>query len=377
MAEAFKLLLGEPVVRALGQHLQRAWKPFPRERFEAQALDGLDALELKARALHIAAALSQALPKSFEQAARVMEAALAPVEDPRSETLPRSSEAGLAGWAVWPLTVVVMQQGLAHPDRALEALHAMTQRFTAEWAVRPFLLTHPALAFATLERWTQDRSVHVRRLASEGSRPRLPWGEQLRPLIVDPSPTAPLLEALQDDPSAYVRRSVANHLNDIGKDHPALLLAWLQRHVPGASAPRRLLLRHASRSLIKQGHPGVLAVWGLGQPLKGEATLALSAAALALGDSLQLDVLLRSRARQAQVLEVDYRVHHVKADGRAAPKVFKGWKLTLAPGEERRLRKRHAVKPITTRRYHAGWHAVELQVNGRVVAEAGFELLLD
>jgi 3-methyladenine DNA glycosylase AlkC len=377
MAEAFKLLLDVRVVRALGQHLQRVWPKFPRERFEAQALDGLEGLELKARALHISAALSQALPKSFADAARVMEAALAPVKDPASETLPSSSEAGLAGWSVWPLTVVVMRHGLAHPERALQALHAMTQRFTAEWAVRPFLLAHPGLAFATLQRWTTDPSVHVRRLASEGSRPRLPWGEQLRPLIEDPAPTAPLLEALMDDPSAYVRRSVANHLNDIGKDHPALLVAWLARHLPDAPAPRRALLRHASRSLIKHGHAEVLAAWGLGKPLKGEAALQLSTAALALGQSLQLDVLLRSRARQAQVLEVDYLVHHVKADGRASPKVFKGWKLTLAPGEERRLRKQHAVRPITTRRYHAGWHAVSLQVNGKVVAQSGFELLLD
>jgi hypothetical protein len=185
MAEAFKLLLNASVVRALGHHLQRAWPRFPRERFEAEALAGLDALELKARAVHIAAALQRALPKSFAQAARVMEAALAPVDDPSSETLPRSGHAGLAGWAVWPMTVVVMQQGLAHPERALQALHTMTQRFTAEWALR----------------------------------------------------TAPLLEAPQDDPSAYVRRSVANHLNDIGKDHPALLVTWLQRHLPAAPAP--------------------------------------------------------------------------------------------------------------------------------------------
>jgi 3-methyladenine DNA glycosylase AlkC len=377
MAEAFKLLLGEAVVRTLGQHLQRAWPKFARARFEAQALHGLDALELKARAAHIAAALEHTLPKRFDDAARVMEAALAPSLAPDDDTLPRSSDAGLASWAVWPLTVVVMHQGMAHPERALQALHAMTQRFTAEWAVRPFILAHPELAFATLQRWTQDPSVHVRRLASEGSRPRLPWGAQLRPLIENPAPTAPLLRALQDDPSPYVRRSVANHLNDIGKDHPALLLAWLHEHLPGASPGRRALLRHASRSLIKQGHPQVLAAWGLGRPLRGEAMLALSAPAVTLGESLQLDVLLRSHGQRAQVLEVDYLVHHVKADGRAAPKVFKGWKLKLGPGEERRLRKLHAVKPITTRRYHAGWHAVTLQVNGRVVAEAGFELRLE
>ncbi len=114
-------------------------------------------------------------------------------------------------------------------------LHAITQRFTAEWAIRPFIVAHPALCFATLERWVDDPSVHVRRLVSEGSRPRLPWGLQLKSLIADPTPTLPLLEALQDDASEYVRRSVANHLNDIAKDHPQLIAQWLERHLPGAS----------------------------------------------------------------------------------------------------------------------------------------------
>ena len=152
------------------------------------------------------------------------------------------------------------------PERALAALHALTQRFTAEFAIRPFIVHHPALVFATLQRWTTDPSPHVRRLVSEGSRPRLPWGLRLQALVHDPSPTLPLLAALQDDQSDYVRRSVANHLNDIAKDHPDLVVHWLEQHLPGATPQRRALLRHASRTLDQAGPRRALAAWGLGRP---------------------------------------------------------------------------------------------------------------
>lgn len=330
--EAFKLKLDEALVREMGRHLQRASPAIDRARFEAVALQGLDELELKARAHRIADALDAVLPADFDTAATVLEASLGPAGVGDDLSLLRTGESGLAGWAVWPMTEFVARRGHDDVPRALAALHAMTQRFSAEWAVRPFLLRHPELAFATLRQWTRDPSPHVRRLASEGSRPRLPWGMVLKPLVADPAPTLPLLRALQDDESAYVRRSVANHLNDIAKDHPALVVQWLGEHLPGASPERRALLRHASRTLVKKGHAGVLAAWGLGKPLKGEATLKLDARKASVGDTLGLAVTLRSRSRQAQALELDYAVHHVKADGSTSAKVFKGWRMVLGPG---------------------------------------------
>ena len=218
--------------------------------------------------------------------------------------------------------------------------------------------------------------AHVRRLVSEGSRPRLPWGLQLRGLIADPSPTLPLLRALQDDPSDYVRRSVANHLNDIAKDHPDLVARWVGEHRAGAGAERTALLRHASRTLIKAGDAAVLKAWGLGAAFKGEALLSLSPQSVTLGGVLTLTLTLRSTARKAQGLVVDYAVHHVKAHGGTRAKVFKGWQVELPPLGEVTLVKRHPLKPITTRRYHAGRHGVAVQVNGGVVAEAAFQLRL-
>lgn len=379
MAEPFKNLIHVGTVEAAARHLQRRLPGFDAPRFRRLAAQGLEALEFKARAQHLAAALEATLPADFAAACDTIEAALAPVrgDEALDEIHARADDdSGLAGWVVWPLTEYVARRGLEQPERALAALHALTQRFSAEWAIRPFIERHPALAFATLARWAHDPSPHVRRLVSEGSRPRLPWGLQLKGLIADPSPTLPLLAALQDDESEYVRRSVANHLNDIAKDHPGLVADWLERHLPDAPAPRRALLRHASRTLIKRGDARVLKAWGLGRPFAGQAHLRVAPRRITLGAAVTLELVLHSAAKRAQPLVIDYAVHHVKASGAVSPKVFKGWTVTLAPGAALTLTKRRPVKPITTRTYHAGRHAVDVRINGAVCAEAFFDLKL-
>lgn len=363
MAEPFKNLINPAAVRAAARTMAAAWPRFDAARFEQLAGAGLEALELKARAMHVCAALEATLPQDFVQAAAWLRAAM-------------TGDDGLKGWILWPVGEYIARHGQAQPALALELLRTLTPRFTAEWAIRPFIERHPELSFRTLARWTADPDEHVRRLVSEGSRPRLPWGLQLKGLIADPSPTLALLERLQDDDSAYVRRSVANHLNDIAKDHPALVAAWVEAHLPDAPPERRKLLRHACRTLIKAGDARVLKAFGLGRALKGQVSLAVTPRRIVLGEAITLQLELRSTARRGQPLVIDYAVHHVKAAGHSAAKVFKGWKLELAPGETRVLTKRHAIKPITTRTYHAGHHRVDLRVNGRVLAEAGFDLAL-
>ena len=375
MADAFKHRIDARAVGQISTHLQRVWPAFAHGNFRHSALTGLDTLELKARVMHLARALVAHLPADVGQATSILEASLAPAGVDDALDRLTTSDAGLAGWPVWPLTeAITLLCASQHPARGLQALHAMTQRLTAEFAIRPFLIQHPALTLQTLARWLDDPSAHVRRLVSEGSRPRLPWGLRLQTLVLDPSPTLPLLLRLQDDPSAYVRRSVANHLNDIAKDHPALLAQWLAAHLPGASAQRSALLRHASRGLIKQADPAVLAAWGVGTALQGRATLACQPAALQVGELLQLRVQLHSSASTPQRLAIDYAVHHVKANGSTTPKVFKGWSILLAAGEQRTLQRAHPMKLITTRRYHPGAHRVDLRINGQVLAEIGFTL---
>ena len=372
--EPFKNLINPGTARSLGEHLQRVLPEFERQRFEVLAGQGLAALELKARAMQLCAALEATLPVEFAVAADALERALAPVSADGAPGEPPDHSAGLAGWSLWAVGEFAARRGLDTPERALRLLHAMTQRFSAEFAIRPFIVRHPELTFATLARWTGDPSAHVRRLVSEGSRPRLPWGLRLQMLVVDPSPTLPLLRALQDDASDYVRRSVANHLNDIAKDHPELVADWVETHLPGASPLRTALLRHACRGLIKRGHARTLQAWGQGRPLRGDATLALSPKRAQVGDALTLTVTLGSRARQAQSLVIDYAWFRRLANGSLAPKVFKGWRVTLAPGEERVLTRRHSLAPVTTRRDYAGVHRIELRINGRAGDSAPFTL---
>jgi 3-methyladenine DNA glycosylase AlkC len=378
MAEPFKNLLNPATVRAAAAHLHRAWPGFDGQRFSALALDGLDALEMKSRAMQIAAALQATLPADFSHAADTIEASLAPpLPDEQNVAQPRDHSLGLSGWVIWPLGEFVARAGLAHPARALRVLHALTQRLTAEWAIRLFILHCPDETWPTLARWTTDPSPHVRRLVSEGSRPRLPWGMQLKGLIADPSPTLPLLEALQDDQSPYVRRSVANHLNDIGKDHPALVADWIARHLVDATPQREALLRHAGRTLIKQGDASVLGAFGQGRPLQGRATLRVSPKRAAVGGELLLDATIESQHDAAQPLVIDYAVHHVKANGSTSAKVFKGRQVVLEAGQRLVWQKRHSLKVITTRRYFSGEHRVELRINGQTAAEAVFRLRAD
>jgi 3-methyladenine DNA glycosylase AlkC len=374
LAEPFKNLIDRAGIERAAAVLARHARGFDAAGFVQRAATGLDALELKARAMQIADALEATLPADFDQAAALIEAALAPPSNGAAGSAMPTGGDGLSGWILWPVGEFIARRGLGRPERALQALHALTQRFTAEWAIRPFIVQHPDLAWATLQRWTKDPSAHVRRLVSEGSRPRLPWGLQLKGLIADPAPTLPLLLALQDDPSEDVRRSVANHLNDIAKDHPGLVADWLDRHLPDAGPERLALLRHASRTLIKRGDARVLAAWGLDRPFRGQAALALAPTRVAIGEALTLTLDLQATARRPQKLVIDYAVHHLKADGRLSPKVFKGWTISLAPGGSRTLVKRHSLREVTTRRYHPGPHALDVRINGRVVAHAPFVL---
>jgi 3-methyladenine DNA glycosylase AlkC len=373
MAEPFKNLINAQTVRHAGAQLKRAWPGFDQSAFERAAARGLEGLEMKARAMQIAQALDMHLPPDFDRAAAIVERALAPL----GESAAGEEAAGLSGWIVWSLGEFVARRVAAEPvhlQRGLQCLHALTQRFSAEFAIRPLLRDHPDEVWPVLMRWAEDPRPAVRRLASEGSRPRLPWGLRLQGLVDDPSPAWPLLARLQDDPDEVVRRSVANHLNDIAKDHPDALADWLERHLPGASAQRTALLRHASRSLVKAGHPRVMAAWGVGQRFSGSATLAVAPGHVQVGDDVLLSITLQASGRAAQTLVVDYAIQHAGARNERAPKVFKGWTVTLQAGETRELSRRHSLRPITTRRYHPGWHPVSLRVNGRTVAEAGFTL---
>ena len=332
---------------------------FDTDLFLAHALDDLASRELMARVNRTADAFNLALALPLAEQLVVLRAHAAQIGH------------GFAG--IWPCSHVA-RHGLAQPDLALPALRDLTRHGSAEFAIRPFLVRDLTGTLAILHDWAASDDEHVRRLASEGSRPRLPWGERLQALVLDPSPTLPLLAALRADPSLYVRKSVANHLNDIAKDHPEVVLdlvsAWDR-----ADARTAWIVKHALRTLIKRGHPRALALFGAGAAARVSATLALTPKRIRLGDTLTLSARLVSTASRPQSLIVDYVVHYARASGRASAKVFKWTALELAPGETVALAKRQTIRDFTTRRHHPGRHRVELQINGRRLAETAFTLL--
>jgi 3-methyladenine DNA glycosylase AlkC len=350
---ALKDEISPRLVDTLAGELVRAWPAFPRRRFVAAATDGLEELELLARVSHVAKALGDCLPEPFAEGAAVLDRAL------ESETL--------TGWMTQSCNEYVATHGIDEPDLALPLLARLTPRFSSEGAIRPFIERHPEVTFGHLRRWLDDPDEHVRRLVSEGTRPRLPWAPQLRSLRADPRPAIELLDRLAGDDSAYVRRSVANHLNDIAKDHPDLAVSIAQRWKHQGA---EWVVRHGMRTLLKQGEPRALAL--LGYDPDAAVTLrdlTVTPPRVEIGGTVEMAFTLQADGSPVPVM-VDYRVHHAGARVPRTAKIFKLTTCTLQPAAPRRITRRHAFRQVSVRRIHPGRHLVEIQVNGRVLGAA-------
>jgi 3-methyladenine DNA glycosylase AlkC len=358
VAEPLKNFFDTALVGRIADSLHAAAPDFDRKAF-VRAVGPLDELELLGRARRVAEALAETLPADFERAAALVEASL-------DAPLPALEGAGMAPFFYLPHVLWVAEAGLAHFETAMRLQHALTQRFTAEFSIRAYLVKHPEATLARLREWTRDPSHHVRRLVSEGSRPRLPWAMRLRAFQQDPTPLLPLLDALVDDPSLYVRRSVANNVNDIAKDHPDVAVALAAKWMRAPSEERAWVVKHALRSLVKQGHVGALAV--LGVNAKKRPTLRvegeLSAARVPIGGKLAVSVTVTNPGKTKLEAIVDLAVHFVKASGEAKPKVFKLRRVALAAGESVTLAKTISFAEHTTRTPRPGAHTLEVLVNG-------------
>lgn len=379
MPEPFKNLFNLPLIEGLGKHLHARYPSFDKKGFVRAASQQLEQLELKQRSAQITDALQLYLPEDFLAAREMLLAVLHPEDEVDLREL-KMDERGVRGWAVMPMADYIARRGLSHFDSAMEALERMTCRFSAEFAVRTFIRADLPAALRHIHRWANSPNYHVRRLASEGSRPRLPWGQHIPQLIADPRPMLPVLEILRDDPSDYVRRSVANHLNDIAKDHPQLLTEVVQNWYQNGSPERQRMLRHACRTLIKKGDQHILSALGYTSAEIVREAVQLEQFALdrlqpKVGEALTLKLALRSTHDKPQTLVVDYAIYFRRANGELSAKVFKWKNCQIAPGQNLHLVKNHSLKKITTRTYYPGPHKVTLQINGALVQTLDFELL--
>ncbi len=367
MAEPFKNFINAKLIEDMGHALSNAWSKFDAKAFTAQATTGVEDLELKARSEHITDALIAHLPGDFQRTSEILLKSLAD----------ENRQNGISGWAIAPITYYVALKGQSHFEISMNLLKEMTKRFTAEFDIRFFLMENQAQVIEILYSWLDDPDHHVRRLISEGTRPRLPWGIRLQSFVDDPSPILPLLDALKDDGEEYVRRSVANNLNDIAKDHPDLVADIAAEWLKNADKNRIRLVKHACRTLIKQGHKNTLKAFGYNEPQVELKQFNVLKSQVIYGTELEFEVKLKSSLADDQNIIIDYAVHHRKANGKTSPKVFK-WKMaTLKAGQNLKAAKKHKIVPITTRVYYPGTHSVELLINGKSFGRCDFELIIN
>ena len=324
---------------------------------------GLDELSLRERTDLVSRALLADLPPDYPTAAGTFRRALG---DP-----------DFTGWMIWPVTETAVALTLASPapgdfDDCLRLLAELTPRLTAEFAVRRLLAADLNRALTVVRGWTSHPDWHVRRLASEGTRPYLPWAIRVPGIVARPAATARILDALYRDPVEDVRRSVANHLNDLARHAPDLVVAtataWMAK--PDDNTPR--VVRHGLRTLVKKAHPGALELLGFPPASLAVTPPRLDRPDVELPGELRFEFEITNKGPAEARLAVDYAVHYAKANGSLAVKVFKLGTPVLAPGETRTFAKRHSFRQMTTRVHYPGAHILELQVNGVRYAPTGF-----
>ena len=348
-------------IEQLGAALAATDPSFPVDQFIADAIRGLRPLELKARINHVAGAMGRHLPPDFPAAARIVTGAIEQRE--------------LDVWSAWPITVWVAQAGIGHRKEAIALLERVTRLASAEFAVRPFIDRYPTAMKRVLSRWARSTEPHVRRLASEGARPRLPWAPRLTATGDDPAWALFVLDILRDDESESVRKSVANHLNDICKLDPDLGMATAERWINSGGTHVSWVARHGLRTLVKRGDHRALKLLGADAGARVEVhALKLARRRLRLGEALEFSFRIHNAERRNIVAVIDYAIHFVKANGSSGRKVFKLKTLELSPGEAIPLSRRLPLRAITTRRYYTGQHRLEIQCNGIVAAATDFHL---
>lgn len=391
--EPFKNAFNPSLIEHIANCFTTVWPEFQKNTFITIASNNLETLALKQRSEQILLALQATLPEQLIDGEKIILSTLSSAKNETDEVLfsqdfqaPQQT-AGIDGWAIMPIADYVGKQALNNislrPEQktqiitcAMTLFNALTQRFSAEFGIRFLLNAFPEEILAILATWLEHPSQHVRRLISEGTRPRLPWGMQLPIFIKQPELILPLLTALKDDNEEYVRRSVANNLNDIAKDHPELLNDTIAVWLKGANKNRLRLINHAARTLIKQGNKNTLKLLGYKPANIDNIRFNLSNSTLNFGQSIILSLAFESTTENKQKLIIDYVVHHQKANGKTSAKTFK-WKTCTLNGKKTfNADKKHTIKAITTRVYYPGVHQIDIMINGEKKAQASFNLLM-
>ena len=350
-SQPLKNMYNETFYQMLANAVHSVHNNFDTRQFIKEIFDDeWEGRELKARVRHTTHTLKNNLPEDYRTALGILREAAPQLDGMSYEPM------------IFPDFVEVY--GLDDWDASIPALEQFTKQTSAEFAVRPFIMQDEDRMMAQMLTWSTDENHHLRRLASEGCRPRLPWAMALPKFKQDPAPILPILENLRHDETDYVRRSVGNNLNDITKDNPQVVIDTLTRWEDGTYEVR-WIMSHALRSLVKAGDAQALNLLGFGTYLQLELSdFSITPTEIPMGGEVEFSFNLRSTGTEPQKLMIDYVMEFVRANAKTTQKVFKLTKNVLEGGETLHLQKTYSFRPISTRRYYPGEHAIEVQVNG-------------
>ncbi|WP_429510196.1 DNA alkylation repair protein [Pseudomonas sp. BT76 TE3572] len=359
-APALKEIFNADRLQHIATEMTAVYPEFNAKAFLKLANDGLAELSIMQRMARVSECLHAVLPLSYEETLEVLRA-----------LAPRLN----SGFVSISLPHYVATYGAHAFEQSMDALKYFTTFGSSEFAIRHFLRSDTERSLAVMHEWSLDENEHVRRLASEGSRPRLPWSFRLEQIQADPTLAAAILDNLKADDSLYVRKSVANHLNDITKDHPE----WVLDLIEGWSLDNKhtaWIAKHALRSLIKQGNQRALAIIGAGgKPEVEIIDVKVEPAVIRLGEKITLSFAVKSTVQDSQRLVIDYAIDYVKANGSTSAKVFKLKALTLPGKATETIARSQQIKELTTRKHYVGKHAVHVLMNGERLASTSFEIL--
>ncbi len=361
MADALKDMFNPIFYKRLAMEVNKADKNFHPDRFVKDVIKGIEVLSLNQRMRNTTVMLKKHLPNDYKKSVGIL-----------SKVVPEFK----SHYTSFLFPDFIGQYGHDDFKLSMEALEHFTKFGSSEFAIREFLKRDLKKTLAVMNKWADDKNHHVRRLASEGCRPRLPWSFNLDEIAKDPKQTLPILEKLKADKELYVKKSVANHLNDFSRINPDWMLklvsSWDRNNADTA-----WIVRHASRTLIKKGDVRSLAVFNYEKsPQLKISKFQMSDLKVKQGGELSFSFDIVSEKTKSQKLVIDYAVHYQKKSGGMSPKVFKLKELELKDGQTFSIKKLHGFKELSTRKHYAGKHAVEILINGKSYGMKEFVLLM-
>ena len=359
MAEAWKNMLNLDSVTVFAKAIQSVYKEFPVDEFIKSTVDETwNDLELMARGKKVTVNMKAYLPQDYSEALSIMDKAIVVSDDFFK--------------LCFPTYVEMYGQDDENWDLSMHAMELYTQYSSSEFAVRPFIIKHEKRMMEQMYTWSKHENEHVRRLSSEGCRPALPWGQALVSFKKDPSPILPILEQLKADPSAYVRKSVANNLNDISKTHPDLV-AKLAKEWYGKHEYTDWIVKHGCRTLLKKGNRDVLAIFGFHDVSSVDAhNFALDKNSVAIGEEFTFSFDIHTK--EATKVRLEYGVDFVKSNGKRNRKIFQISEISFANNQKKAYSKKHSFEDLSTRKHYPGSHSITLIVNGTERGTLDFEL---